>query len=719
MDLPFIYGAQYYRAPTPEKSLWADDLHRMADSGFNAVKFFAQWRWIHRRPHEFYFDDLDELMNLAAACGLSVTLNVLFDMQPVWLSRAFDDCQMVTASGTSLHPRATPSRQIGGFPGPCLNHPEARSTREMFLHRVVEHFMDHPAMGMWDIWNEPESCDFFRMPHPDTLLCYCHNCRQGFITWLQERYQDINRLNEIWGRCYLDWDEIELPENPGTFADMIDWRLFNCDSLSVEARRRILVVKTLDSKHPVYLHPVPNTLQHLNSITGADDFQITKGCDCVGGTINGTVSALQCASTADGRVVYNVESHLRNGGTTMYPRNLRTQDIAYEFLPQIGHGTKGFLYWQYRCEVLGRESPAWGLMDVDGRPGLTHASATEFWHGLQPIADSLMRAIPTPPEVAIFRSAANEIFHWCVYGDLAELRDGFHGYAALLYEKNVRLVYVVEETLISGLPSSVRLLVMPNVYALSQPAADALAEWVRAGRTVVCEAHTGGFDLTRGRHSRTMPGLGLAESFGLRECNATAVPHLGISAKSESFGDQSSDLMKAIAAFGLAGGNVLPLVMDNGDSFVGWSRYAEVEGDGVEPIASLPDRQPCVACKHVGSGAVYYIGTLAGKMWTELGSPGLSNLLDRAIQSAGIPAATQRWPGLPNGVRIDTLESAEGTAIVLANHTDSPVDFSLTCTEKLRGVYTGQRLSNDISCNRIVLDAKQAELFVPAMWTKS
>ncbi len=105
MDLPFIYGAQYYRAPTPEKSFWAEDLRRMAGSGFNAVKFFAQWRWIHRKPDEFYFEDLDELMDLAAENGLSVTLNVLFDMAPggflrnsqivIWLPRPVCACSLV------------------------------------------------------------------------------------------------------------------------------------------------------------------------------------------------------------------------------------------------------------------------------------------------------------------------------------------------------------------------------------------------------------------------------------------------------------------------------------------------------------------------------------------------------------------------------------------------------------------------------------------------
>jgi beta-galactosidase GanA len=77
---PFIFGSQYYRAPTPEPSCWEGDLRRCRDLGFNAVKFFVQWRWSHRGEESCYFDDLDRLMDLAAANGLGVTPNTLPDM---------------------------------------------------------------------------------------------------------------------------------------------------------------------------------------------------------------------------------------------------------------------------------------------------------------------------------------------------------------------------------------------------------------------------------------------------------------------------------------------------------------------------------------------------------------------------------------------------------------------------------------------------------------
>ena len=34
---PFLFGAQYYRAPTPEPDCWEYDLQRMSEMGFTAM----------------------------------------------------------------------------------------------------------------------------------------------------------------------------------------------------------------------------------------------------------------------------------------------------------------------------------------------------------------------------------------------------------------------------------------------------------------------------------------------------------------------------------------------------------------------------------------------------------------------------------------------------------------------------------------------------------
>lgn len=711
MKFPFIYGAQYYRAPTPEENHWDEDLRRMAESGFNSVKYWAQWRWTHRAPGVFVFDDMDKLMDLAADYSLGVTINVIMDIGPNWVFDKYPDCRMVTLAGHYVEPQAVSCRQIGGYPGPCYNHPEAIQARQEFIRQLVARYAEHPAMSMWDMWNEPESCLIYRNPQLSTLLCYCDNCRKKFREWLRARYEHIEELNRVWGRCYLSCDDVELPVNREVFIDMVDWRLFHMDTLANEARWRIGIAKFIDKSHAVYLHPVPNSLDMFNTMTGVDDFLMAEPCDCFAGTTNGVpVQTLQTLAAGRGKVCYNVESHLRGGSTDMYPRHLTLKDFASTFIAQIGLGVRGFMHWQYRAETLGIEAPAWGLLDVDGTVGITHDSAVDFWKRLEPVAETIMSAVPEEPEAAIFKSTSNDVLNWCMHGNFDDLREGIDGYTRLLYQKNARITYVNDAMVKAGLPSSIKLLIMPGCYALDQQTADAIAAWVNDGGTLVCEAHTGAYDLSTGRHSLIQPGLGLADAFGLRECNAVAVPHLGVSERTSINQNMPADLLKAINTFGLAGGQILSVDIFDGEKLLGWSRYTELAGDNLEPLAALPGRAPCVARKSVGLGSVYYIGTLAGVMWQKGNNPGLASLIDRVLISADIKLSSQRFKSISDGVRVDLLQTDAGVMIAIANTSEQEILIKAPGNEPMRGIMFDEYITPG---SDFKLEPKQAELLVP------
>src|SRR5947199_10258340 len=81
-QLPFLFGAQYYRAPTPERECWATDLAKMKDLGFTQVKYWVQWRWSHRAQDRFSWDGPDGPMELAQKHRIGVTPNVIMGGAP-------------------------------------------------------------------------------------------------------------------------------------------------------------------------------------------------------------------------------------------------------------------------------------------------------------------------------------------------------------------------------------------------------------------------------------------------------------------------------------------------------------------------------------------------------------------------------------------------------------------------------------------------------------
>jgi len=688
---PFLFGAQYYRAPTPEPECWEGDLAHMRRLGFNAVKFFVQWRWSHRGPDEFYFEDLDTLMDLARRHDLGVTLNTLLDMSPLWLYERHPDAQQVAASGQIIEPYAVAHRSIGGHPGPCYNHPGALVERRRFLAEVVDHFRGHPALSMWDMWNEPEQSFTSRAPDLKTLTCYCRHCREGFRRWLQAKYGDLQRLDAVWGRCYGEWGQVELPVTGGCLTDFVDWREFQLDTMTEEARCRLELAREHDPDHPVYLHVVPNTMTGFNTVTCVDDFALARHCDVFAASMNSSpMSISQVTSAGQGRVCYNVESHPNFGSVGMHQRILGLTDLLADWLPQIGLGIKGFLFWQFRAEVLGAESPAWGVVKLDGSARPITEAVRVFGATVQPHLEGLTQAFPSPAEIGIWRSRKNEVFHFAAHGSLAALAEGVDGYVNALYWNSYPFRFLPDDLLAAGELEGIRFLIMPSCYYVTEAEAAALDAWVRAGGTLLCEAHLGGYNGTTGRHSRRLPGCGLANAWGIRESDTTSSYHLRLAEPAALEGPVPENVQDALREATQGGGRFFPIRLGDGEYLWGANRYAIIEGDGLVAEGTFDGVNACLASKPIGEGRLIYCGTNLGE-GASRNPRYLERFLAGHLSAVGILPTLSASPELPGTVHVDVLHGPDGPAfMVILSRAERAQTLVLEGEGQWQGLFNGE-----------------------------
>jgi len=684
LTYPFIFGAQYYRAPTPEPECWEFDLQRMRELGFNHIKFWVQWRWSHRAPDRFVFDDIDRLMDLSEKNGLSVTLNTIFDVAPSWVLKEWPDSFPVTADGQPVLPRAFCFRQIGGFPGPCLNHPEARQARMHFLETTVKRYADHPAMGMWDVWNEPEQNFVNRAPVVDKLTCFCPSCLAGFTEELKTTYGTIDALNAVWGRCYESWDEVEAPRNSETIKDFIDFRRYQLHGMEREAKARLDCVRANDPNHPAYLHVVPNTMRIFNSVTGVDDFAMAEPCDLFASTSNGgPIWPNQLMSAGRGKTCYNVESHLNAGQISLHQKPLELDDVLSDLLPQIGAGVTGFLFWQYRPEVLGTEAPAWGLVRPDGSDRPVTRAVKTFGETLAPVMQQLTECNPETAQVAIWKSNRNELFEFCARRDLNRLADHVEGYRVWFRKHNIPTINMNDTLLEQGALEGIRLLVMSACYCLSEAEAKALDQWVRDGGTLLCESHLGAWNETVGRHERTVPGCGLSKGWNIQETDSCASLHLSDAVGEAIAGGINPDVAKALGEEG--GGLYFPIELNSGETLLGSDTFAELTNGDWTPLATH-DGKTVIATRTIGSGTAIYCGTnLGGTL--ERSPEGASALLFQALKKAEVCAPPV--VKADSGVQFDILyRNNEPAFIVLQNTGDEPAAAVLNGSWK--GLFSGK-----------------------------
>ena len=713
-NLPFIWGAQYYRAPTPEENYWRADLEKAAAIGMTDLKLWAQWRVSSPAEGEYFFDDLDRLMDLAGERGFRVTINVIYDVLPQWVGAKWPDCLMVTASGAPVRPFAGAARQVGGWPGPCLNHPGALEARRDFTRAVVERYRGHPAMFMWDMWNEPEQCAPHRAPDEKTLTCYCPVCVGLFKQWLAAKYGDIEKLNQVWGRYYRSFDDVEVPISVRCLTNMVDWRLFMLDTVTRESAWRVALAGELDTEHPVYTHVVPTIAMAgwgFNQITCTDDFALGEQGDLFAGTVNRfPVMPVKVTSAADGRVCYNVESHLNSGNTAHHPRPLTLEKLKKEFLIQIGCGIRGFMFWQFHAESIGLESPAWGLVDCGGHPRGAYHSAGKFHQAVGPHFEAIMSAPPPAPAVGIYLAAANEIFQWCI-GRMGDAGDNVTGWTELMFWNSLPVRYVPTARVTDEYLARLKVLILPQAYCMSQDEADAIVRWVRAGGLLVAEAHTAGYNFTTGRHAGPLPGAGLAEALGVREIEAWGdAPETARAGRGRPAEGMQQDVIVA------AGGKFRPGLVairleGSGEISFGFKRQAGIEAADAEVLGRYLNGMPALIHKPLGSGAVLYGGSNFGQVAGGDGAA-IARLIVGKIRELVPPTAGVEVSG-EGRAHLDVLAARDGAMYILIGEENKPAQVSWSAGVPLRGAFSGTELTPTKGRATCTTEGDFAELFTP------
>ena len=670
--IPIPFGAQYYRAPTPQPDKWQRDLASMRDAGFNMIKIWAQWRWNNPKEGEFDFSDLDRLMDLAAENNLKVVINTIFDVPPAWFYRKHPNSLMIFADGRKIHPRAIAWRQIGGAPGPCYHHEPGQKLRSDFLREILLRFREHPALELWDLWNEPElTCGIMREPRLENLLCYCPASVAEFRIWLTKKYGTVDALNWRWNRNYKDWDEVEPPYDPGTFNDMIDWRLFFTHTLVEELKMRVKVAREMDIDHPVMVHTVPPPW--FNMITcSSDDERLAELCDLFGNTAGcDPYHSALARSCAPGKKIINSEVHIAPGNTFHRAPRVSFNEFKRYIFPQMSQGVKGFLFWQYRPETLGQESPAWGLVDLEGEKTDLLEYSIRVNGALQKNAEALERVKPVPSAIAVIRSPENEIFEWCCSRDPDRYFHSVHGVFRGFYRSGYNVDVISTRRILEKGASRYRMIYYPVPYYMDEKVADVLRNWVSEGGVLVSEACFAGVRSSDGMHSTIIPGFGFHEVFGAREGEVLTSPgcqgHVGKWSQDHLKQNQwVINMEKELAC------------MKKGDKALGFFFREALVPSSAEVLASFEDGAPALTLNHYGKGTAIMIGTLLGHLMSTRGDDSNTGLFASLVVLAGIDPVVKT--SLPF-VRADLL-TAENTnpVLIVSNEKEESVDVEISFT---------------------------------------
>lgn len=645
-----IFGAQYYRAPSPPEKDWDRDLARMSELGFNTVKFWVQWRWNNPQEGKFYFNDIDRLMDLAGKHKLRVMLNTIFDVAPAWIYRKYPDASMVTLDGRKVGPQTQPHRQIGGL-GLCFNHEEAMEHLFAFLRETVERYKNHPALEIWNVGSEPEltsSMSELRLYADDAgkmgdMLCYCDICRSKFKNWLKMKYSEIDKLNDSWNRNYASFDDVELPITRNTFNDLIDWRMFFVHTLGENVKRRFEIAKEADrGKHRLMCHHV--FVQGFPVVSTANDpWNVARFGDIHGITqMDDPMMVDVLRSSARDKPVISAEMLMLPGYTLDLPKTVDMNDVKRFVFTGIAANLKGFLFWQYRPELLGREAPTWGLTFPDGRETSWLQSYAEVGKVLQENSDLFLRVRPREAEVALVYNPENQIFAWASTGSEKSATGSLLGVHKALYDRNLNVDFIHPSDFDSGNFRRYKVIYFPFPYLLDEKIAESLKLWIHNGGALIAEAYFGGWDKESGSHSRVIPGYGFDKVFKALQ---------GVVEPADAVKAPAVVLKKALPG--------APAGTSAACSIV---REALVP-DGARVLAKFDSGEPAITMSEYGKGKAVLIGTYLGLSHHRSGGDAVGNLISGLVNyAAGLEQSEVVGRAK---IRIDALTGGNNSSVVI------------------------------------------------------
>ncbi len=698
----FPFGSQYYRAPSPHKSEWEADLKKMSELGFNTVKFWVQWRWNNPAEGVFYFDDIDRLMKLADRYNLRVMLNTIFDVAPAWIYKKFPDASMITLSGQKIGPQTQPHRQIGGL-GWCFNHDGITGHMIMFLSETLKRYKDHPALEIWNVGSEPELTSSMAemRAYADNaekigdMLCYCHNCESKFKKWLKEKYIDIKNLNTSWNRNYLSFEDAELPRTRNTFNDMIDWRMFFVHTIGENVKKRFEIAEWIDDgKHPLMCHHVFIQGFPVTS-TASDPWNVGKFGNLHGFTQMDDAAMIDILrSSAKSKPVISAEMLMLPGYTLDLPKPVDSNDIKRFVFSGIAGNLKGFIFWQYRPEILGREAPTWGLTYLDGSTTPWLEAYAETGKVLQKNAGFLLDAQPAKAEIAVLYNPENQIFAWEATGNEKNATDSILGIHRSLYEHN----YVVDFIHPREFPSvlqNYRVLILPFPYLFNEQITSVIEEWVRNGGVLISESYTAAWNREKGRHEKIVPGYGLHKVFGARQSIVEPA--------------DEENRVEIVTV------KDMPFIK-KGTSVIGSIIKETFKTEGAEILAEFKTGEPAITYFEYGRGKAVQIGSYLGLVYhrSQVKSNGelIAGLVEYCIKI--------KKPETNKKVRVDLLSKDDQEMLIIQNLENKSqlvqINFSGIKAKAFTEQFTGKKVKLQKEEGKyhlnIKLDAREVQVYL-------
>ncbi|MFD7604818.1 beta-galactosidase [Streptomyces mirabilis] len=500
-----LFGGDYNPEQWPEE-LWREDVRLMKEAGVNSVTVGVfSWAKLEPTPGAREFGWLDRLMDLLHENAVGVVLATPTSSPPPWMGR--------------LHPETLPRDADGRVEWWGGRQHFAHSSAAYRRHAaaitedLAARYGGHPALTMWHINNEYCTYD------------WGDEAAAAFRRWLQDTYGTLDALNTAWGTAfwsqgYDDWEGVLPPRhahymnNP---TQVLDFKRFTSDAL-LEC---YLAERDIVARHTPH---IPVTTNFMPFWQGQDAWAWAEREDVV--SVDIYPDPRDPLGAQYGALIHDMTRSQAHGGPWMVmeqaagPVNWRGVNHPKPrglnrlwSLQAVARGADAVCYFQWRQSRQGAEKFHSGMVSHAGERGRTFQEVKRIGAELALLSDKVTGTRVVGADVAV-------LLDWNAWW--ASQQDGrlscevdhqsvVRAWHRALWEANTTTSFAHPEHDLSGY----KLVVVPQLYLLTDRAIDNLIGYARGGGTLVSGFLTGVAD----QDDRVRPG-GMDERlralFGIR-----------------------------------------------------------------------------------------------------------------------------------------------------------------------------------------------------------
>lgn len=647
-----LYGGDYNPNQWP-KEIWEQDMAYFKDARINSatINVFS-WAKIQPSEEEYYFVELDEIVDMLSKENYDIVLATSTGALPAWLYKKYPEVARTDYYGRH--------HKFGQRHNACPNSLVCQKYAKALVEQLVKRYGDNPHVTCWHINNEYGG------------ECYCENCEKAFRVWLKRKYGTIAEVNrawnlEFWGHTVYDWDEIVLPNALGdgmengtdtAFAGLsIDYRRFMSDSMLDNFKMERDVVRRYDKDTAITTN-LMGTYKFLDYFKWAKEMDIVSwdnypsyntpwsftamSHDLMRGLKDAPFMLMEQTPSQQNWQPYN---------SLKKPGQMRAQSLQ-----TVAHGADTVQFFQLRRSVGGCEKFHGAVI------GHVGTNNTRVFREVKQLGEELER-LGTSTLGSVNKADVGIVFDWDNYwaleytsGPTEDLTyvDQIHRYYKFFYDKNIGVNMIPFDADFN----KYKIVVAPVLYMVKEGMKEALTRFVKNGGILITTFMSGLVDQSDNVYLGGYPGP-LKELAGVwvEEIDALAPEQTN----TITFTDGTSTTCNLLCdLMHLEGAECL-------------ARYA----------SNFYADMPAITRNQYGKGYTYYIGT-------NMNQDGIAKVLEMAVQEAEVTPVIRESTEL----EVTCRETEDCRFYFIFNFKDRDLTI-LSCFAGCTDLLTGETVSDD------------------------